>query len=158
MSFYLGEDNVAILDLNTFEFLRLEINRYDMEKNLIEEKAGFMQFGIKKFQDGTSMSFNTSVDRGYSDVTVTLNKTSVLSFNSVSSYLCSGCLTGLMNRYTYIEEHWNIALLNFKDKTVRPLEEYITRFGTSDFIVKSTYDKETNKISLLIWYSPLRYN
>ena len=31
-----------IVNLNTFEFLRLEINRYDDHGNLLEEPAGYM--------------------------------------------------------------------------------------------------------------------
>ena len=42
---YWGEDNVGIVNLNTFELLRLEINRYDDQGNLIEEQAGFMSSG-----------------------------------------------------------------------------------------------------------------
>ena len=41
-SSYWGEDNVGIVNLNTFELLYLEINRYDEHGNLIEEPAGFM--------------------------------------------------------------------------------------------------------------------
>lgn len=38
---YWGEDNVGIVDLNTFELLRLEINRY--HEMLLLRKTGFMQ-------------------------------------------------------------------------------------------------------------------
>ena len=39
---YWGEDNVGIVNLNTFELLYLEINRYDDYGNLIEEPADYM--------------------------------------------------------------------------------------------------------------------
>ena len=42
-SLYWGEDNVGIINLNTFELLRIEINRYDDHGQLIEEVAGYMQ-------------------------------------------------------------------------------------------------------------------
>ena len=38
-----SEDNVAILDLNTFEILRLEINRYGDHGELVTTEAGYMQ-------------------------------------------------------------------------------------------------------------------
>ena len=43
VSSHWGEDNVGIINLNTFELLHLEINRYDDDGKLIEEEAGFMQ-------------------------------------------------------------------------------------------------------------------
>ena len=36
-SLFWGEDNVGIINLNTFELLRIEINRYDDHGQLIEE-------------------------------------------------------------------------------------------------------------------------
>lgn len=41
-SAYWGEDNVGIVNLNTFEMMRLEINRYGDHGELIEEPAGYM--------------------------------------------------------------------------------------------------------------------
>ena len=43
VSSYWGEDNIGIINLNTFELLRLEINRYGDHGDLIEEAAGYMQ-------------------------------------------------------------------------------------------------------------------
>lgn len=40
-SHYWSEDNVGIIKLNTFELMRLEINRYDDHGQLIEEVAGY---------------------------------------------------------------------------------------------------------------------
>lgn len=37
-----GEDNVGIINLNTFEMMRLEINRYGDHGELLEEQAGYM--------------------------------------------------------------------------------------------------------------------
>ena len=39
MSSYWGEDNVGIVNLNTFDVLRIEINRYDDKGDLIEKAA-----------------------------------------------------------------------------------------------------------------------
>ena len=43
LSFYWGEDNVGIVNLNTLEILPIEINRYTDSKQLITEPAGYMQ-------------------------------------------------------------------------------------------------------------------
>ena len=42
---YWGEENIAILNLNCFKMLRLEINRYNDQKQLIEEPYGYMVKG-----------------------------------------------------------------------------------------------------------------
>ena len=157
LSFHWGENNVAIVDLNTFDFYIPQINRYSDDRQLIEKKAGFMNIGGKSFQTGERLHFYTESDRGSADGTIDLSENSRLAFDSVSSLLCADCLTGLMNRYTYEGAHWNIALLNLQDKTLRPLEESLGGFGLGDFSVRSRYDGEKNKIDLLVWYSPLRY-
>jgi len=157
LSFYWGENNLAVLDLNTFDIHRLEINRYDDNKNLIEKKAGYFQTNNKNFQDGTRMSFHIESDRGYAEGSIMLNENSKLSIDHLSTYLCSDCLTDLMNQYFYKGDHWNIALLNFENKTIKPLDEYITGFSIGDFIIRSRYDKTDAKIDLLTWYSPVRY-
>lgn len=154
---YWGENNIGVLDLNTFYLYNLGINRYDDEHNLIEQKAGYMSMGSSRMQNGESLYFITEYDRGYAEGTITLNENSILSFDSLSSYLCSDCLTDLMNEYTYKEDHWNIALINFENKKIKPLQECITGFSFGDFHVKSRYDKDNEKIELLVWYSPIRY-
>ena len=39
---YWGRDNIGLVNLNTFEILHLEINRYDDSGKLIEEPAGVL--------------------------------------------------------------------------------------------------------------------
>ena len=157
LSFYWGENNLAVLDLNTFEFYTLEINRYDNEKNLITSEAGFMQIAGHTFQNGESLSARTDPDRGYAEVSIQLGSNYKLSLDELSSHLCSDCLTKLMNQYFDGGDHWNLALLDFDGKTIRPLEESITSFGLGDFIIWSSYDKGIKNLDLLVWYSPARY-
>lgn len=54
---YWGEDNVGIVNLNTFELLYLEINRYDDHGNLIEEPAGYHKVmdAVACFEKGNEM-------------------------------------------------------------------------------------------------------
>lgn len=43
---YWGQNNIALISLNTFEIIPLEINRYDrLDGRLIEEYAGTVSFG-----------------------------------------------------------------------------------------------------------------
>ena len=157
LQFYFGENNVAVIDLNTFEFFRLEINRYDDDHNPIEQKAGHISMLTNRTQSGAIWDFTINSDRGYSDGSVTLKENSKLSLESMAAHLCADCLTAVMNEYTYKGEQWNIAVINFADKKITPLQEAVTGFSFGDFYVKSKYDKTDGKIDLLVWYCPVRY-
>ena len=66
-SSYWGEDNVGIINLNTFELLRIEINRYDDHGQLIEEVAGYMQSSNLVGED-TNAYVMAFPDNGYAHV------------------------------------------------------------------------------------------
>ena len=157
LHFYRGENNIGILDLNTFNFARLEINRYDDNHNLIEEKAGYMRVCDTATIGGGIASFNVNSDRGYADGTITFKENSRLSFDNLSLHICSDCLTDIMNQYMYKEEHYSIALINFENNKVRPIETAVTGFSFDDFQVKIIFGEADNKMDLFIWYAPIRY-
>ena len=63
ISSYWGEDNVGILNLNTFDILYIEINRYDDNGQLLEENAGYMQMhSISNGESYVHSSDNPTVD------------------------------------------------------------------------------------------------
>ena len=50
---YWGQNNVALISLNTFEIKPIEINRYDrLDEHLIEEYTGVISFGGGESQNG----------------------------------------------------------------------------------------------------------
>ena len=66
---YWGEDNVGIVILNSFELLRLEINRYDDQGKLIEELAGFMSSsGMSNEKTESYVHAYCFSDNAYADV------------------------------------------------------------------------------------------
>lgn len=64
-----SEDNLAILDLNTFQMHRLEIKRYADDGEPVTTKAGYLQTGTMETENGwlNSMTFP---DRGYASVQI----------------------------------------------------------------------------------------
>lgn len=64
---YCGQDNVALISLNTFEIKPIEINRYDrLSGQLIEEYSGVISFGGDGSTDGGfSANLMLEYDRGY---------------------------------------------------------------------------------------------
>ena len=57
----------------------------------------------------------------------------------------------------YKEDHYSIALINFENNKVKPIETAVTGFSFDDFQVKIIFGEANNKMDLLIWYAPIRY-
>ncbi len=154
LSFHGGEKNPAIVNLNTFEYLRLEINRYDMSGVPIEEPASYIQPSTFIFQDGTGAYLWVTPNNGYADGIIELAQNSTLSFDRAAEFLCPDCLRELLNQYADDEEHWNIALLDFETRTIRLFKKTLTGFALGAFNVRFRHDTERNAIEMTIWYSP----
>lgn len=62
LSRYFGHKNLGIVNVNTFDVVELEINRYDHTGNQIMEATGCMTMGIVDI-GGISVSCRTDPDR-----------------------------------------------------------------------------------------------
>lgn len=145
-----GEDNVGILNLNTFELLYIEINRYDGHGQRVEKPAGYMQ------SDGISkMNAYTYPDRGYSQVWITDVQYAV-DREIIQTRLCQTCLDTVNNMHSYGNAPAEYAVVNFADRTFRPLIKSYPWFLTGDFGIDCEFG-DNGTINLLIHYSPNRY-
>lgn len=150
---YWGEDNVGILNLNTFELLRIRINRYKDGERL-ETPAGFMQ--TRGMKCGNSSVYAvTDPDRGYSRVQIQ-GQMQPIDAAAIQAHLCQTCLDEINDMYfgDYPPEEY--AIVNFADKTVRPLIRHTTFFGSGNYGIACQF-KEDGSIDLLIFYCPPRY-
>ena len=94
-SFYWGQDNLGIVNLNTFELLRLEIKRYNDHGNLIAEPAGFMSSGgMAKDDAGSSVHAFCFPDNGYADVQLSVVQYAI-DRNAIQNCLCQTCLDSI---------------------------------------------------------------
>ena len=155
ISSYWGEDNVGILNLNTFEVLYIEINRYDDNGQLIEETAGYMQ--MHSMSNGESYVHSSdNPDRGLSNIQIQGDRKPV-DAKAIQSFLCQTCLDKINDMYfgDYPPEEY--AVVNFSDKSIRPLIKNTTWFTFGNFDVDCDF-KENGNINLLIHYCPPRYN
>ena len=153
-SSYWGEDNVGILNLNTFEVLYIEINRYDDNGQLIEETAGYMQ--MHSMSNGESYVHSSdNPDRGLSHIQIQGDRKPV-DAKAIQSFLCQTCLDKINDMYfgDYPPEEY--ALVNFSDKSIRPLIKNTTWFTFGNFDVDCDFE-EDGDIDLLIHYCPPRY-
>ena len=154
ISSYWGEDNVGILNLNTFEVLYIEINRYDDNGQLIEETAGYMQ--MHSMSNGESYVHSSdNPDRGLSNIQIQGERKPV-DTKAIQSFLCQTCLDKINDMYfgDYPPEEY--AVVNFSDKSIRPLIKNTTWFTFGNFDVDCDFE-EDGDIDLLIHYCPPRY-
>ena len=95
MSLHWGEDNVGIVNLNTFEMMRLEINRYGNHGELIEEQAGYMSsIGLIDKEADTYAHAYCFPDNAYASVQIT-GVQYAIDRDSVQNHLCQTCLDSI---------------------------------------------------------------
>ena len=156
VSSYWGEDNVGIINLNTFEVLRVEINRYGDHGELIEEAAGYMQTSSLIDNENESHAHAyTLPDNGYANVHLT-GVQYAIDRDSIQDHLCQSCLDGINEMWFDEIPPAEYGVLGFADRTIRPLITCTTGFGMGNFHVDCDFEDD-GKIDLLIFYCPPRY-
>lgn len=153
-SLHWGEDNVGIINLNTFELMRLEINRYDDHGQLLEEAAGYMQSCHLSGENSHAHAY-THPDNGYAHVQI-----SGVQYNidraSIQRNLCQSCLDTINDLGFSGEAPAEYAVVSFADHTIRPLVSCYTWFFAGNYGVACEF-KENGAIDLLIHHCPNRY-
>ena len=154
VSSYWGEDNVGILNLNTFDILYIEINRYDDNGQLLEKNAGYMQ--MHSISNGESYVHSSdNPDRGLSNIQIQGDRKPI-DAKAIQSFLCQTCLDKINDMYFGDNPPEEYAVVNFSDKSIRPLIKNTTWFTFGNFDVDCDFE-EDGDIDLLIHYCPPRY-
>ncbi len=151
---YWSEDNVAILDLNTFQMHRLAINRYGNHGEPITTKAGYLQTGMMETENGW-LSSMTFPDRGYASVQIR-NVAYAINRDSVENHLCQSCLDTINEMWFSGNPPAEFAVAHLATAEFRPLIKNNTGFQMGDYFVDCDY-KENGNIDLLIAYLPVRF-
>lgn len=152
---YWGEDNVAILNLNTFGMHRIEINRYDAQGQLITEPAGVMVSG-GMHEDDTYVNSFTFPDEGYARIDITkLNYE--INRELVHSKLCQTCLDSINDLWFGDYPPAEIAIVSLKERKIHGMVDTCPWFSVGEFGVDCEY-KENGDIDLLIHYIAPRYS
>lgn len=158
---YLGQNNVGIISLNTFEVMPVVINRYDMDGTLLEEQTGVLTSRHHGSQDGGFISHSwESVDRGHASGSITFNEDEMLDAEKTASFLCQSCLDSVLSKI--YKNEYGVGVINFETRELRAFEKNTVGFGLGDFYISCDFtDKEEWKsapdINFLIFYAPLRY-
>lgn len=156
VSAYWGEDNVGIVNLNTFEMMRLEINRYDEHGELIEEPAGVMlSCGIMDKEADSYAHAYCFPDNAYASVQIT-GVQYAIDRDLIQSRLCQNCLVSINSLWFTTQPAAEYAIISFEDRTLRPLLNAHPWFAAGNFGVDCDF-KDNGAINLLIHYCPNRY-
>lgn len=150
-----GQNNVWLISLNTFDMVPIEINRYDSGGGLIEENTGTFQIRhIQGGEEGFSASVIEEPDFGYATLTVTLGEDGAMDRGKAAAFLCENCLEDIVPEG---EETLGLGVIDFATGKVEAFDRKIRGFGAGDFRIHCDWPEEGEKVELLIFYAPLRY-
>ena len=156
-SAYWGEDNVGIVNLNTFDLLRLEINRYNEHGELVEEPAGVMlSGGIVDEEAETYVHAYTFPDNAYASVQLSGVRYEI-DRDAIQNHLCQTCLDSINSLWFTDQAPAEYAIVSFEDRTIQPLLNVHPWFAAGNFGVDCEFKGET-EIHLLIHYCPYRFD
>ena len=162
ISEYDGENNVGIINLNTFEVTRIGINRYDDSGQLVEENTGVMQ-GVSFGRYDEAGSYGhvwIDADRGKADAEITFNGDEELNLENAARYLCEEHLKELASRV--YRQGYGVGIVDFVGRKIYPFQENLTGFGAGDYyihcdLIEHSQYVRTPKMNVLVVYTPLRY-
>lgn len=163
LPFYEGQTNLGIISLNTFEFVPIEINRYDDYGNLIEEPAGFSSTSMRNTgENGFTAYVTPNHDRGYANATIYFENDKELNIDKADDFLCTECLNQTLEE-CWDDDPFGMGVINFETEEIRLLERNITAFTFDDFYASCDLrtsddsDGDSHQMDLLIFYCPERY-
>ena len=138
-----GQNNVALISLNTFE-----------------EYAGVVSFGGGGSTDGGfSANLMLDYDRGYATGSVDFLNDEKLDVDKAASFLCADCLNEILPQK--ISRCFGVGAIHLDTKEIRLFDENLGGFGLGDFYfdcnLKEQKNGDSHQMNLLIFYCPLRY-
>ena len=152
---YWGQDNVGVVHLNTFEILPIRINQYDDAGEIVRKESGTME-SLGLYHNDTYVNSMTNPDRGYSNVKISGVKYKT-DRKSIQMHLCDTCIEALNQLNWNNDTPPEFAILNFKERAIRPLEQTLTWFFSGNFGINCEY-KDNGDIDILIAYLPPRWD
>ena len=159
LSSYWGQNNIALISLNTFQVKPLEINRYDkIDGRLIEEYAGTVSFIGGGNNGGFSTSIMQDSDRGYATGSVKFYNDEVLDMSKAANFLCADCLNDILP--PKIDRCFGIGVVNLASGEVRVFEEGLGGFILGDFYIDchlQELDDSSQQMDISVFSCPIRY-
>lgn len=141
---YCNEDNIGILNLNTFEMMYIEINRYNDNGDLIQEPTGVLVSDCLKCEDSWLHSM-TDPDRGYSYIDIS-NITRQIDTVNLQSRLCQDCLDAINSDCFFDSQPSEYAVISFAEKRIRAINESLRWYSIGNYSVHTEVDSDTVRL------------
>ena len=155
-SSYWGEDNVGIVNLNTFEVLRLEISHYDVHGERLAEPAGYIFCGgLSNRETESYVHAYCFPDHAYADVQLAGVQYSI-DRDSVENHLCQTCLDFINDLWFTDQPPAEYAIVSFEDRTLQPLLNARPWFSAGNYGIDCEF-KADGRIDLLVHYIAPRH-
>ena len=154
LSDYWGQDNMGLVNVNTFEVFPLPINTYGPDGLQIKEAQGVAISGGMALGELRVTAF-TDPDRGSSHVDIPAGGGTV-DPEAIGAFLCQDCLDAFAEHIFVRDTPSEIAVVNFSTRELRPLIESCTGFGLGNFSLHCDFE-EDGGIRVLIYYAQPRF-
>ena len=149
-------NNVAIISLNTFDLVEVEINRYDAEGKLIEERAGNISMRREQpEEDGFRVLITENPDRGYAMLTVEPGGDQWADRKKAAGFLCEDCLEKVLPEEG--QEKMGFGVIDLSTGEIKIFDRQVLGFEAGDFYVHCNWEEAKTALDLVIFYTPLRY-
>ena len=146
--------NVGIINVNTFEVMELEINRYDLDGNQIMEATGAMHMCGSTLGN---IHVTGMVDPDCSFASVNFDPAGeTIDEGKIGQYLCQGCLDEFASSCYGGERIPPIAVVSFEHRYLAPLNDRSAWFFRKDYLVTVNFD-EDGSIGIVAVYNPPRF-
>lgn len=151
---YFGHNNLGIVNVNSFDVVELEINRYDHSGNQIMEATGAMKMGLVDI-GGISFACRSDPDRSLASASFT-HEGKEIDGQKISGFLCQECLDTFTEQYILEDVISPIAIVDFSERTLTPLQKTCTGFARADYLAHIDFE-EDGSIDMYFVYSPPRF-
>ena len=146
--------NVGLVNLNTFDVMELEINRYDWDGNQIMEATGAMHMCGSTLGD---IRVTGMVDPDCSFASVNFDpKDATVDEGKIGQFLCQDCLDEFASSCHGGEQIPPIAVVSFEHRYLAPLNEKSSWFYRKDHLVTVDFH-EDGRIDVVAIYNPPRF-
>lgn len=146
-----GEENVGLINLNNFDLLYLEINRYGDGKELIQEPAGIMlSSGLMDQEADTYAHAYVFPDNAYASIQIT-GVQYAIDRDLIQSRFCQICLDSINSLWFTTQPPAEYAIISFEERTIQPLVNSHPWFSAGNFGIDCEF-KSDGAINLLIHY------
>lgn len=150
-----SQDNIGLINMNTFDYFLIEINRYDPAGKIIEKPTGTVQVDARTIGD-CEVSFLTNMDQGYSLVNFSMTGENV-KMDEVGTFLCQECLEKFKYNCKEPDAVSEIAVFSYSEGVICPLPKCKSFFSLGNYLIGCYYE-DPERASLQIIYRPCRYS